>query len=694
MTLDAKQLSRTAQRAYVEVAPATGSPPVHGDFIPLYGAKVDRIELNTAATPSKVTIWFPSIHWDRQDDILKYGDKVRITIGREIIFMGFIVNYISDFSGGSARSGSAFERLAKVAYDYTWLLSVTSPVSGQFARSPDDYSDFGGEGQSPLNSWTCLNGRRVIFNQNKKPNKDLHEVTFDNKSSPLFGPADNGYYWCVGDMLRYVLNYYNSAIGYLDFGDPLSLPGFNNADFDKILMDVCIDGLSVIEALDLITKSIGWTFRFDYDSGSPKLVFYKPGSASNYTRTDSSPVILHKLHAPAAGENISAAVASGSKMLWSMELAEDIGMVVNEPIGLGAPQKFEFTAELVPAWLDSDLSPDVDNLYLTDAELQDETNPDVFDFYKYYYPRGSAFKRDVGRRFSLNESGRYTSAARGDRGIPFDFATVIPAKYILSDTGKRLYAPFNRFFLPALTVAKDTKNSIGIKVEFSFDSGDTWQTVNASISSLSDECGIYIDEPNLAEIADKNEAKISGGTLDGEAMNLWTSLCDDKLNSRSFKAGDWHTRVRVTASVQLDQRLLSWAGREPTSGSPFHQSQIYDLSGRYGLQKRTASSIFDASDLPAWEIDSSDYFDSHLQALRRSCKDASVSGKFTLDRLWPNTFKCGDCIEYITGRNYSLAAGMGQSTVFPEIIRITILPKRQREVLVTRDLRFAEVTMI
>ncbi len=700
MSFDEYKLSRTAQRVLVYIAHSAGSPPHFGAFEPVFSAKVDRIELNAASNPSKATIWFPDRRWnDRQyfnPEIAK-GDKLRIVISDTIVFEGFVVSYLSDFSGGNINKGSAYERNAIVAYDYLWLLSVTCPVFGQFARGPDDYTDFGTASQTAIaDGFIFCGGRRAIFNRDKKPDMAPTDLTLDEIDYPLFACVDSAEFWTARDMIRYILAPgYNRASDYFPFGDPALLTGVSDSAFNTVLSHVVIDGLNVIEALELVVKSVGFSFRIDYEAAGPTLLFFKPGAASAYTRDTDNPTILHQLHAPAAGEDISTAVAAGRKMLWSMQLAEDISRLVNQPWGLGAPHLFEFTAELVPAWLDSDLTPDTSesnaHLFFTDAALQEETNPDRLDYVKNYYPKGSQFKRDVGRRWSLNESGRYSTEATYDRGIPFDFADVIEDKYIKGPDDHRVYAPFNRQLLPALTVDKESLNSIGIKIEISFDGGTTWQTVNASISSLSDECGIYIEEANLAEIVDRDEGTISGGTLDGVQLNFFTSLADDKLNSRVFKDGDWKTRVRVTASVQLDQRLLKQSDRSPISGSPFLHSQIYDFSGRYGLQKRTASSQFDGGDLAAWNKDDSEYFGLHLDSLRKSCEDTSVSGSFTLDRLWPGVFKVGDCIEHLTGRDFSLAASFGEKTIFPEIVKIIIMPDRQKQKLITRDLRFAEI---
>jgi len=220
--------------------------------------------------------------------------------------------------------------------------------------------------------------------------------------------------------------------------------------------------------------------------------------------------------------------------------------------------------------------------------------------------------------------------------------------------------------------------------------------IPASVSSLDDECGIYIDEANLAELVDQAEGTISGGVLDGVQLNFWTSLVDDIENSRSFKAGDWKTRVRVTASIQLDTRLARQS--EPTigSGSPFLQSRVYDFADKYKIQQRTLSSRLASSSLPSDDVDDTAIFDAHLDAVRTANEDASISGIFTLERLWlgdgagVTDFMIGDGIARIAGRQYDLSAAVGNGVVFPEIIKIVYLPESQQMQLITRDLRFAE----
>jgi len=708
---DAQQRQRSARRLIVEIKIAQGAPPNYSGWGLVYGCIVERIEINRDSSPSTAVIWFTKYRWNINPIFARRGNLVRIrtdeplSADRSILFQGFIVSRQTSFSGGSD-TGMSHERNVIVCCDYRWLLNVTSPVVGQFARSRDDYYLYGTYYQYPKdNNYTFLSGRRVVFNEKGLPNKDPAPLILTNYDieMPVFIDSDSADHWTARDMLNYCLSpLYNRVYNIFPL-IPSNIASLEHSDFDRVLNNILVDGLSNIEAAELVVKHIGWSFRQDYDDdGKVTLVFFKVGSAAGYTRTDEQATILHKLHAPAVGEDISAAVAEGSKMLWSMALDEDIRDLVNQPWGLGAPHRFEFTAELVPAWLDSELVPDTTdelaNLYFIESDLQDFTDPNLYSYYKYYHPRGSQFLRGIGRQWTLNESGRY-SAGSYDRGMPFDFATVINAGYILDSDGKRLYAPFKRQLLSCLTLDKDSLNTIGIKVEFSFDGGATWQILPASISSLGNECGIYIDEPNLAEMVDEKESLIVGGDLDGVQLNYWTSLCDDKLNGRSFKNSQWRTRVRVTASVQLDERLGFYVGKPSYYGSPFPQINVYDFSNKYGIAKRTSASSLYNSGLPAKEVDSTYLIIAHLEAIRKASQDPSVSGVFVLERLWLGDgsgrvdFALGDGIEKVSGRNYTLLSRTDKGDVYPEIIKIIYLPEEQKMELITRDLRFVESSL-
>ena len=113
-----------------------------------------------------------------------------------------------------------------------------------------------------------------------------------------------------------------------------------------------------------------------------------------------------------------------------------------------------------------------------------------------------------------------------------------------------------------------------------------------------------------------------------------------------------------------------------------------------------SASSFASSTLSAYERDDTPGFDVHLAAIRGANEDASISGAFTLERLWLGDgygqpdFMVGDSIEKITGRDQYLGATFGnRGELFPEVIKIVYMPEKQKMTLITRDLRFAEVRL-
>jgi hypothetical protein len=674
---------------------------------------VDRIEINMGAEPSTARLTFPDIRWNVRSRALRAGTMIRIRTADShgtVVFQGFITGFSSSFTGGMG-AGEQFSRADEsnvfICHDFRWCLAVTSVISGQVARGPDDYDDYATPFEYPKwDAYRVLTGRRVVFNPEGKANMDRIDLrlTDGNRSIPIFAPPGSFgvEFWTARNMIRYILGpLCNLALDYMPITEPAALRGIYHSDFDKVLSNITVEGLNIIEAIDLICRHLGWSFREEYqEDDDPTLVFFKPGSAEGHTRSSAYPTILHSLHAPAVGESIIAAVAEGRKMLWSMAIQEDYANVVNTPWGNGAPDRFEFTAELVPAWLDSELVPDTSedmaNLFFTDADLQDIADPNAKSYFRRYHVRGSECRRSVGRQWCLNETDKY-SLAPYSRGAPFDLSTVIPAEYIFDEEGKRCFARFGRQLLPCLSRDASSLNSVGFKVEFSFDFGCSWQVFPCSIQSLPDECGIYIAEPNLCEMVDKNELTLASGALAGAQLNYYTAIADDLLASRSWPY--WRTHCRVTASIQTDRRIARYSPRSSSYTSPFNQRRLYDFSNKYGLAARTASSVFNGS-LTADEYDHSDVLADHLDAIRDAAQDASLSGIFVLDRLWLGdggdepAFMIGDGIEDITGRDFSLSGRVGSRKIYPEIVRIVYLPAEQRMHLITRDLRFAEATLL
>ena len=672
-------------------------PPVYsGPWRSLTDFSIEQIERNDYSTPSRAILSFPAMYWHEEPG-LSYGDMVSIrSADNVILFEGFLTSFDSAFSGASVEGG-AWERCAVTCLSYMWLLHQC-PVYGQFGRTVDDYFAYGEpELQEPLdNAMHAFKGRRCIFNADGFPNMDPDEFIQTEPielSMMLFGPRQNAQFWSVFDMIQSVAVMYNNFHEIFPTAGIADWPGLSDLVFNKTPHNICCEGLSLAQALELLCRQVGWAFKevWHYNS-PPTLAFYKPASAWSPSRDDTSPTVLHTVYAGRPDLNLKEITPYIDKILYAMDLNEDISEIVNMPWGLGDVYKFEITAELVPGWKDSELTPDTANIFLADADLEKEDDPNALSFFKYYHSRGSEFKNEVGRLWVLNETGNFT-ADPYDRGDAFDFSTVLPAEHAFDADGTtRKFGPFARSFLPPISIYENTFESVQMKVEFSFDGGSTWKVIPCPIINCKDQCGIIIQQPNLSDIKNLDDAVITDGTLNGVELNYWTSLCDDKL-TRIFQY--WKTRVRITASVAMDDRVTQAIVPSENSGSPFYQARVFDFSDKYALKIRTESSTYAAGRPWSNEVDCRTKLMGHLTAIHEVNQDRSVAGRFTLDRLWVTDgsgqlpFDVGDCIERINGRNYALASNNGPEKVYPEIIQVILLPKVQKTILITRDLRFS-----
>lgn len=728
-TEDRRNLSRAAQRIAVDFRQATGSGDTlrWGSWQTCWQACVDHVALNAGARPNEAMIYFPELRW-HDTPPLKTGDMVRVRTDqvaasqRSTLFMGFVTRRSRSFHGSSGSDpagGGSHERNFVLARDHRWLLAQSSHLYGQIGRGEDDYDGYDTDSPTPkAGAFTRFEGRRCVFNPASTKNRDAvlltRIVAGQSVAIPIFrdiGKDDDAgrAWWTARQMIEYILSPLNNqAYGVLPITQPANLVGLSHSDWNKILYGVAVEGLNLVEAVAFVASQLGWSFREDYFYGSPQVTFYKVGSASGYYARGASPVISHELYAPKVGEVISAVVrASGPKLLAHLDIDEDVDGLVNEPWGLGAPHEFEITAPLVPAWKDADLPAghiDTARPFWTEEQCISNSAAVASDFHRYYHARGAAFRHNVARKFALNEAGDYSGGAY-DRGRPFDFKTVLPERFQRTPEGRLAWGRFKRRFIDPLTLDALSLSRAPVRLEFSFDSGATWHVLPCAFRVLSDEAAIRLEEPNLSSIADDATETVGGtGALKDKPRNFWTMLCDDRLEGRVFKTGGWKTRVRITATVRMDQRLAYCLPPGPANGSPFLQSRIYDMSDRYAVRKRTDSSAYRATISRAWQQDNSALAEGgdgrivdHLAAIQEANQDLSISGRFILDRLWCGdgtglcNFACGDGIARIAGRGVAFSTDLASSGIRPEVIQVAYDVLRQQTVLLTRDMRFAEV---
>ena len=301
--------------------------------------------------------------------------------------------------------------------------------------------------------------------------------------------------------------------------------------------------------------------------------------------------------------------------------------------------------------------------------------------------------------------------------MPFDFSTVIAN----IDGGN--VGVFPRHVLPALSSLDDDGNSIQYLVEWSPDGGLTWNKLNGfPLRLLDDEFGIYITQPNLSEIAPDVTPDATIGadglftdstftTEDSVEINFWTSLANDKENN-TYPA--WLTKVRITAGVQLDDRMVNELDSFDESGAPLVQFEIFDAADKYQSRIREGASQFGADanyPLPWWSdqkaasqaqtesLEAGGLMALQHAAIDRLNRQAGFSGSYELAQIhlaegsepWRMPrFNLGDCIEGIAGRNIScqtVRGELGANARYAVLEQIVFRPQAAQTTLVTADLR-------
>ncbi len=241
------------------------------------------------------------------------------------------------------------------------------------------------------------------------------------------------------------------------------------------------------------------------------------------------------------------------------------------PTVIGDIKRYEITAQLLPGWM-PDSEHHLDDVVDEDAEVEyslahhDCASPEEVaedPWFQRFHKSGSLFEKYaiIGRRWVLNETGRYIGS-RGEgeeeeliyarqtgwfnteRYVPWGPATsYINDSMIDPDTGdvvevripNKHWSRRPRPFQPCFS-ADAARQSMGIYVEFSFDSGTTWWHLReVRIANLTTEAGIYLDDEDLTLLKRPNE------TDDG--ISFWEAMVRG------------YARIRVTAVIDGDYRL-------------------------------------------------------------------------------------------------------------------------------------------
>ncbi|GAF93952.1 unnamed protein product, partial [marine sediment metagenome] len=273
-----------------------------------------------------------------------------------------------------------------------------------------------------------------------------------------------------------------------------------------------------------------------------------------------------------------------------------------------------------------------------------------------------------------NETGTY-SHEDYDRGAPFNAVSKTSG---LTD---KALGYFPRNILQCLTKRDAEGQPVRYKVQWTMDAGENWYDLDAKIEFSVDEFALYIAEPNLAEIrvpfnADPDNANntifnLEGYCFHGMEVNFWTSLIYQyagvlgEEDPFSFKDGEWTMRLRITCSVQLDDRLISETDNIAASTCRHAHEHVLPYTNRFRKRKREASSYF--ANKQYWpdvdEYDETAEMQSLQASVDRANRYARWSGSFDFPWIYlaegavgewrMPRFMVGDCIEGMAGRGLS-----------------------------------------
>lgn len=359
------------------------------------------------------------------------------------------------------------------------------------------------------------------------------------------------------------------------------------------------------------------------------------------------------------------------------QVAWDHRPIVNHAVVLGDVKRYELTLPLVPGWLPTVNLDDVAPEHRSAAKTLALT-PDVvtalgeqavyYTWYRRYHRNGSSYAQycDVSRLWVLNEDGRcdgemYNRNPPFDAYRPFDFAGVLAEGETTSGGWTRRGRPL----APALTRGLDGR-SLGVYVEVSFDSGNTWVQPVGSVSIMKDRAAIHFDVDN--------PTRITPPGIHAAIQNMWYAIVDQTF------------RVRVTGVIESDERLVSEFGPGGLESPTVHVNSrvicrpqsLRFVSRSVGSSQFCDSPIFDAD-----ERDDSAAVAELARWLASTHQDRQVRVAPAIP--WIETgYAIGDRVTEITGRSVRFSTRQGSERQYPSVTeRRFVLQDGRYETLLT-----------
>lgn len=448
--------------------------------------------------------------------------------------------------------------------------------------------------------------------------------------------------------------------------------------------ELSVHGLGVLDALQAICDVVGYQFsclpNFDGLADRPyvlRLWKRKAGRIIN--------VALAKRGSSYSDPEIALRANNVSQVIVSRDASD----IVNEIYAHGLID-VEARLDLKPLWDYADIQEQA-GLTPTAAWQGDPTAVQSTDAAYTYLQRhvagGVEFDRyqHVGRAWGIHCTGgepRYPASAGPSAyqvTAGFDWVAQLGLQVLYSalGSGERTQQGISRPIVwtrrirPLRPLRHPDARRAGVDyvLEVSEDAGVNWHYCPLQLHVLTQACGVQLHVNNLASV---NLAALYGGPTPAIADSWWQLLLDGDL------------RFRVTAAVEADHGWRHNAVRRASSGSVHYLGQIM-LHDEQRQIIRSAVHYFAAQDAvgaqwayidPATNTVSDQPINAALRTLaerrQAALEDADLTGTLNSFIVDAASYRVGDQIGAIDGRNISLATNAGAERRYPNIQGITL----------------------
>lgn len=575
-----------------------------------------------------VVIW----PWDWRR-ICAFDDKVQIftdhaDAGERIaLFAGFVVDVDWTFT----RSGQ---------------IAVTAKANAWRLARDRQYVVHGRYMLTKAASVAHFSGLPCVFNAGGKPNRHPSlQADIDCYATTVYGgvpvftadDAAGAVHWTFGAILHYLMWRYNAAETYVANAE---LPADDYEPAAPIVADC--QGRSLWAALGESAGRSGYDlyeqFQYGAETADSQIAVIRRHNGTRRTVAHQAP----------NDDGSLPGVDLDHTDLFSGSFAESVSSCVNAPVVAGGRRLYEITIPLQPAWDAARLAIPSGSYIVPPSKGGGTRFMTSQDYCKRYVAGGGQFHlyADCGRLWDANTDGAYSAA-------PYSAAVPDVAALCGLEAGSwplMAFAALDCLTTPSAVLLGDAK-AFGPYVEISFDSGTTWQPIEAAL--MPGRLAVRLQQANLAQVA-------AAGQAERWNWNLFARLAVAPAT----------VRMRLTCTIAGPDRNM--ADQTPTTGgSIFEMSGFFERS-ELGQSRSVAScSRFFGQGLSADQTAGS-VADLTRAAEKVTAAHAQRLIEASVPIEWPDEeIALGDEITRITGIESDLGTMIGALWRYPRVVGIT-----------------------